>query len=304
MPFKLEKKLSSSTFACMRYLLLAMTVYACSSPNREIDIQGHRGARGLMPENTIPAFLYAVDLGVTTLELDLVVSKDGELVVSHEPYFSHEMCADSIGQRIASDTLYNIYQMTYEEVSQFDCGSLEHPRFPNQQKMKIGKPLFKDMISAVEDHLVKNRLPKVNYNIELKTNAATDNIYHPTPEEFSELVYEEVSVLKIWNRVNIQSFDFRTLQYFRQKYPNVKLALLIENELRWEQNTDSLGFVPDIYSCYYELLSQEIVKNLQKEGLAVIPWTVNNTKDMEQLIEWGVDGIITDYPDRTVELLK
>lgn len=288
----------------MKYFLLAITICACSGQKQKIDIQGHRGARGLMPENTIAAFLHAVELGVTTLELDLVVSKDGKLIVSHEPYFSHEMCADPQGARIASDTLYNIYQMTYEEIARFDCGSIEHPRFPDQEKMKVGKPLLSEVVQVVESYLGDNNLPAINYNIELKTKEETDDIYHPSPAAFSDLVYQKITDLNIWDRVNIQSFDFRTLQYFHEKYPEVQLAVLVEGEQDFEKNIERLGFTPEIYSCYYQLISQEIVKKLQNEGLAVIPWTVNDTKDMQELISWGVDGIITDYPDRAIELLK
>jgi glycerophosphoryl diester phosphodiesterase len=99
--------------------------------------------------------------------------------------------------------------------------------------------------------------------------------------------------------VTIQSFDFRVLQVFRKKYPHVKLAALVENQKSWEENIKALGFTPDIYSCYYELLTKDIVLALQKKKMKVIPWTVNERADMDRLLDWGVDGLITDYPNRT-----
>lgn len=284
------------------FLIIIMSA-SCSSPTK-LDIQGHRGARGLMPENTLPAFLKAVDLGVTTLEMDLSVTGTGELIVSHEPYFSHEFCADTLGARIASDTLFNIYKMSYDDVKKFDCGSLSHPRFPDQEKFPIHKPLFVEVIDQVEEYIANNNLPNVAYNIELKTRLGFDDIYHPAPPEFSDKVYQTLDSHQIWDRITIQSFDFRTLKYFNEAYPKVNLALLIENQLPWKENIDSLGFTPDIYSCDYSLLSRENIEELKKSGMLVIPWTVNDTNDMQQLIDWGVDGLITDYPDRAIALVN
>ena len=284
--------------------LLILTI-GCSPPEqkKQLDIQGHRGARGLAPENTLEAFMLAAKMGVKTLELDLVVSKDGQLVVSHEPYFSPEFCLDSLGNEIHKDSVINIYELNYSQISRFDCGSRINPRFPEQEKIRTVKPLLKDVFYKVEEYVLFNREP-IYYNIELKTRAETDKVFHPTPKEFSDLVYDVVTDFNIWDKVNIQSFDFRTLQYFNTTYPDVKLALLIENELPWKQNTDSLGFVPDIYSCYFKLLNESTVGEIQQEGMKVIPWTVNEMKDLKQMLELEVDGIITDYPDRALSLIK
>lgn len=286
-------------------LLLGVVLVACTVTEREmnnIDIQGHRGARGLAPENSVPAFLMATRMGVTTLELDLVVSKDGRLVVSHEPYFSSVFCLDPKGSTIPSDSVINIYQMTYEEIEQYDCGSKGNPNFPDQQLLTAPKPLLENVIEAVESEVETLGRASIYYNIELKTTKETDTTFHPVPAEFSDLVYEALSKKGILGRVTIQSFDFRTLQYFHKKYPEVRLALLIENELSWEENIDSLGFTPHIYSCYYPLLSKEIVSAIKAAGMKVIPWTINDVAEMEKQLEWEVDGIITDYPDRALTL--
>ncbi|MEM7298510.1 MAG: glycerophosphodiester phosphodiesterase family protein [Bacteroidota bacterium] len=257
-----------------------------------------------MPENSIPAFLLATEIGVTTLELDLSVSKDRKLVVSHEPYFSPSFCLDSNGIQIPDDSIINIYSLVYDEIEKFDCGTKQNSRFPNQQSIKVSKPLLKDVIDTVENYTVENKLDPVFYNIELKTQLQTDDVFHPTPQIFSDLVFKAIEMKGIMKRVIIQSFDFRTLQYFNQKYPEIKLALLIENDLSWRSNIDSLGFTPDVYSCYYELLSRERIKEIQEAGMQVIPWTVNETSDMKELFEWKIDGIISDYPDRALELIK
>lgn len=278
------------------FILFAM---ACETKTT-FDLQGHRGCRGLMPENTIPAFLHALDHGVTTLELDLAVSADGQLVVSHEPYMSAEICLDPAGQEMTDSAAlsYNLYRMTYDSISQWDCGSKAHPRFPQQRKMKVRKPLLTEVIDTVEMYLKSKGLPPVGYNIELKSMSGYDDVYHPAPAVFSDMVYMVVGSRLDWSRVTIQSFDFRVLQYFHERYPQVTLALLIENERPFQNNLDSLGFRPAIYSCYFELLSQPVIDSLHQMGIRVIPWTVNEPADMQRLVGWGVDGLITDYPDR------
>lgn len=291
------------------FILMIVTLLSCQNSNeakKAFDLQGHRGCRGLYPENSIPGFIHAVDLGVTTLELDLGVTGDGELLVTHEPYMSATICMDSSGVEIADsvERSYNIYKMSYAEIQQFDCGSQVHPRFPEQRKMPVSKPLLSDVLSEVSKHIEAERMEPVNYNIEIKSSEKSDSIYHPSPAGFSDLVYNALNGKVDWSRVNIQSFDFRILQYFHETYPDVRLALLIENELPYQDNLDSLGFTPDIYSCYFKLLSRESITSLQQQGVAVIPWTVNETEDMQQLMDWGVDGLITDYPDRYNSIIE
>jgi glycerophosphoryl diester phosphodiesterase len=289
-----------------RICLLLLIIYSCAPVEEDprLDVQGHRGARGLYPENSIPGFIKALEIGVTTLELDLCMTGDGKIIVSHEPYFSPDFCTYPSGNAISKDTLINMYQMTYEEIAQFDCGSIPHPRFPQQQKMRVAKPLLSDVFDEVESYLEIKKLTPVFYNIELKTRRETDTLFHPLPEDFSKEVFELVSKKGLWNRVNIQSFDFRTLQFFREEYPEVRLALLIENRLSWQQNIDSLGFTPEIYSCYYRLLSPSIVKELQDAGMQVIPWTVNEERAIKEVLDWGVNGIISDYPNRVLKIVN
>ncbi len=289
--------------AIYKFLILFLSI-SLGLRAQDIDIQGHRGARGIMPENTIPAFLYALDQGVTTLELDVVVSKDHQIIVSHEPWLSHEICLDTTGNLISKnrEKELNLYEMSYTEIREYDCGSKGNSRFTDQTKMKTVKPLLVDVIKAVERHVKGVTLYEVNYNIEIKSTLGGDGVFHPEYKEFSDLVFKLIDQYLPWERVIIQSFDFRALKYWNEQYPDVKLAVLIENLKSPKTNLKELGFTPEIYSPYFKLLSKSKVSEIKKLGMQVIPWTVNNKEDMKKLVSWKVDGLITDYPNRANEL--
>ncbi|MCH2213935.1 MAG: glycerophosphodiester phosphodiesterase [Flavobacteriales bacterium] len=273
-----------------------------STPQKPIDYQGHRGCRGLLPENTIPAFKKALDLGVQTLEMDVVITKDKKVLLSHEPWFSHEIALDPEGEPIElkNERSHLIYQMTFEETQNYDVGLRSHSRFPEQEKMKVTKPLLSEVIQMAEKHSGQTSRELPFYNIETKTKQEGDNLLHPEPEEFVDLLAEVIQEEGITQRAIIQSFDVRTLQVAKQKYPHIKLALLIENDDPPEENLESLGFTPDIYSPDYTLVDEELISYAREKSMAIIPWTINETSEMESLIELGVDGIITDYPDRVL----
>lgn len=270
------------------------------------DIQGHRGARGLRPENTIPAFLLALDSGVTTLELDLAITKDQKVMVSHEPWMSASICKTPEGSAFDSkdERKYNIYKMTYDQVRHWDCGSKGNNSFPQQQKMTTSKPLLSDVIVAAENHIKSYTRYEVDYNIELKSSPEGDNKFHPSPQVFSDLVYKLIDEYLPWDRVVIQCFDFRVLRYWHEKYPDVRLSAVVDNKKTIEENLDDLGFMPSIYSPYYKLLTKEDVKWLHDKKIRVIPWTVNETNDMLSLKGMNVDGFITDYPDRAAKFKR
>ena len=300
----------------MRSLLIFIILSVCiqcgqqstsdvSDEGGSLDLQGHRGMRGLFPENSILGFLKALELGVNTLELDIVMSGDTQLVVSHEPFISSAICQYPGGRQIPKKTEkeLNMYHMTYNEIKVFDCGSLFNNDFLLQEKSRISKPLLTEVLDTVEQvATAKGQL--IHYNIELKSELALEGIYHPEVAVFCEAAYQAINNQVDWPRITIQSFDFRILRYFNKHYPEVQLALLIENELSWELNIDSLGFKPEIYSCDYALLSAETISELQEINMKVIPWTVNDSIDMRQLIHWGVNGLITDYPNIALQILN
>lgn len=270
------------------------------------DKQGHRGCRGLMPENTIPAFKKAIELGVTTLEMDTVVTKDKKVIISHEPFFNHEITTQPNGQFIAEtdERSFNIYQITYEETKNYDVGLKPHPRFSQQLKIKAHKPTLDEVIDFAESYTKHLKLPAIYYNIETKCLPQTDNLYHPAPIKFVDLLMKVVLSKKVESRVIIQSFDIRTLQYLRFKYPSIKTSLLFEppSNLNFEQQLHVLGFVPSIYSPEYTVVNDDLVKQCKQYGVKLIPWTVNDTDEMQRLKNMGVDGLISDYPNKFREL--
>jgi len=266
---------------------------------QKFDVQGHRGARGIMPENTIPAMIKGLQLGATTLEMDIVISKDRQAVVSQEPYFNHEYSLTPDGKSISlkDEKKYNIFKMDYEEVKKFDVGSKIHPRFPGQQKIKAYKPLLGELIDSVETYVKLNKLAKPDYNIETKLIRKGDVEFQPSPEEFVDIIMEIVKKKKLEKRVIIQSFDMRTLQYLHKKYPKMRTSLGIDEKEDFENNIKDLGFNPTIYSPYSVLVGKNLVDKCHAAGVKIIPWTVNSIKDIEYMMNLGVDGIITDYPN-------
>ncbi|NER16129.1 glycerophosphodiester phosphodiesterase [Spongiivirga citrea] len=267
-----------------------------------IDVQGHRGCRGILPENTIPAFKKAIELGVTTLELDLAVSKDHQLVVSHEPFMNHEISIGPNGEEITEENekSFNLYQMNYKEIKRFDVGMKKHLRFPNQQKIKAHKPLLSEIFDLAEDETDETIL----YNIEIKSHPTYDGIFTPKVEEFTKLLINLIRERNLEDRVTVQSFDIRALEITHQMNPKLSTALLVEDNENIDLKLSALSFKPSIISPYYGLLSEKKVELLQDERLQVIPWTANDTTTMKTLLKFKVDGIITDYPDRLINLLE
>lgn len=273
---------------------------------RSVDVQGHRGARGLMPENTIPAMIEAVRLGVTTLELDVVITADQQVLLSHEPWMNADICLDANGQELSGSKgkQINIYTLTYDEIITYDCGSKGNSRYPEQQKIPVHKPLLADVFQAVERYTKEHKLAPVQYNIEIKSTAASDGKQHPEPERFADLVLAEVAKAGLYSRTTIQSFDMRPLQYLNSKNAPVKMALLVESQTNYEAAIRELGFIPTIYSPNYRLVNKKLMAYAAQIGMKVIPWTVNDTDDMRRMLDFGVDGIITDYPNRMLNLLR
>lgn len=274
------------------------------------DLQGHRGARGLLPENTIPAFERALDLGVTTLELDAVVAADGEVVVSHEAWMSAEICAHPDGRPVApeeAETLL-IYTMPYSEVARYDCGRRGNPRFPEQQALPAAKPRLADVIAHAEAHARATGRPLPFYNVETKSQPRWDGLRHPDPDTFARRVVDVLRDGGVLERSTLQSFDVRTLRAARAYAPGLGLVLLVDADAAnlpgdtFAQHLDALGFVPQGYSPHFSRVSAALVREAHARGVKVIPWTVNEVDDMARLVALGVDGLITDYPDRFAAL--
>ena len=265
-----------------------------------MDIHGHRGCRGLHPENSLPAFKKALDLKLSTLELDVVISKDHKVVVSHEPFMNHEIALDPSGNNIPQhdEKSFNLYAMTYDTIKSYDCGSKTHERFPFQKNEKVYKPLLTQVIDLAEERSHQ----KIRYNIEIKSMPEYDDVYSPKVSVFVDLVIEIIENQGIHDRVTLQSFDLRALEFINKKKLGVRIALLIDKTERMDSKLKKLSFQPDIISPHFKLLTREIVLEYQNRGFQVIPWTVNKRADIVSMLRFNVDGIISDFPDRVLML--
>ncbi|TNE72963.1 glycerophosphodiester phosphodiesterase [bacterium] len=289
-----------------RFLLISVIVYGCSDSKSTFDIQGHRGTRGLAPENTIPAFKLAVDHGSTTLELDVAVSKDGQLVISHEPWFNPVFTTKPDGTALDSteEKKYLFYQMNYDEISAFDVGLRTNPKFPEQQSIPSAKPLFKEMVQQIDAYTKKKGLKSVRYNIEIKSSKSWYGELVPQPDEFAKLTIAAIYELGIAKRCNVQSFDLEILRQMRAQDPSIRLDVLNGGGESLESLTEKLGFTPYSWNPYFTNVNDSVLAHAHQLGMTVIPWTVNEKKDMENLLIMGVDGIITDYPNRLSSILS
>lgn len=295
--------------------VIVFLVFSCTVAKKQptnmaaaiaFDTQGHRGCRGLMPENTIPAMLKALDLGVTTLEMDAVITKDSQVILSHEPFFNHEISTGPDGMPIseATEKQHNIFLLNYAAVQRYDVGLAKHPRFPRQEKIAAVKPLLAQVIDAADAHARKTNRALPFYNIETKSQASTDNQFHPEPGRFVELLMQVIRQKKIEQRVIIQSFDVRTLQYLHQHYPQIATAYLVERPSlnSMDAQINKLGFKPTIFSPEHRLVTTAMINYCRENKIKLIPWTVNELSTMQKLKDMGVDGIISDYPDLFAQL--
>jgi glycerophosphoryl diester phosphodiesterase len=299
-------------------LLLAC---ALAAPVHAFDVQGHRGARGLAPENTLAAFRTALALGVDTLETDLAVTRDGVVVISHNPRLNPDITRDAEGRFLTAEGP-PIHALTLNELARYDVGRLNPQtkyatQFPDQ-KAHDGERM--PTLQALFD-LVKASGRPVGLNIETKLDPGRPDDA-PPPEEFARRVVDAVRASGLGARVTIQSFDWRTLIEVKRLAPELRTACLTQETQNsnnvasrdgraspWTAGLDLRsvdGSVPrlvkaagcDIWSPFFRNATPARIDEAHALGLAVLPWTVNDVADMERLIDAGVDGLISDYPDR------
>jgi glycerophosphoryl diester phosphodiesterase len=266
--------------------------------------EGHRGTRGLMPENTIQAMRKAVDLDVNTVEVDVVFSKDMKVVISHDFYFHQDITTTPEGKTLTAKEAQSLllYNMTYDSIKKYDVGMKPYAEYPKQQKIPAYKPLLGELVDST-DWYAKQKGRPVMYNIELKIYAANDGTRHPPVEEFVDRVMEVVKDRKLEQRSYLQSFDVRPLQVLHKKYPSIVTALLTSDKVKtFEEQLNLLGYQPQMWSPHFSLVTPELVSKCHNKGIKLIPWTVNTLEDMKRLKAMGVDGIITDYPDLFAQL--
>lgn len=265
--------------------------------------EGHRGARGLMPENTTASMIRAIEEGANFIELDIQISKDNQVMVAHDPYINPTYSTHPENVEFAARD-FILYDMNYSEIKKYDVGQKFHPGFPEQEKVAVHIPLLGEMIDSIEQYTRGNKLPEVIYNIEIKADPSKDGIYQPKPEDLIGLVMEVIRTKDLGtHRYYIQSFDVRQIQEVHKNYPKVVTGFLTGNSERsFEENLAEIGYIPQIYSPSFKLVTPELIHAAHEKGMKLVPWTVNEQADMQRLMALGVDGIITDYPNLLEEL--
>lgn len=311
-----------------RDTLLALTLLMTAGAGHALDLQGHRGARGLLPENTLAGFERALALGVTTLEMDLALTADGHVVISHDPRLNPAITRGPDGRWIEAP-LPVINRMSLGELAAFDVGRMD-PASPYAERFPQQEPVDGARIPTLVEALALG--PRaggepVHLNIETKLSPL-DPAVTPAPEAFAKAVVDTVRAAGAAGRVTVQSFDWRTLRHVQTVAPEIPTAYLTARQ-GWLDNVqagkpgaspwtggldvdDFGGSVPrlvhasggHIWSPYFRELDAAQLEEAKSLGLRVIVWTVNEVPDMHHLISLGVDGIITDYPDRLREIVR
>lgn len=275
----------------------------CGKERSAFDVQGHRGARAVWPENSLPGFVYAAELGVTTLELDVVVTAAGEVVVSHEPWLNADICTGPDGEPLEADERRSLYPMPLDELQRCDCGSNGHARFPKQQSVRTFKPTLAEVVHAVAGAPRPEGRGPVAFNIEIKHEADWVGVHAPSVEVAVDRVLAAIRQAGIAGRTTVQSFSAPVLEAVHAADAGVRTAWLMEDERTVEQALGLLTFQPDIYSPYHGLLTEAEVARARALGLTVVPWTVNEAPRMAELVGWGVDGLISDDPALLLQVI-
>ncbi len=286
----------SQGFLSIIFLLVnvQLGLSASTVPKRVVQIHGHRGSRGTHPENTLPAFEEAMSIPADFIELDTVLSKDGILIVSHDPYIDGARCKDPNGKQVTHSIA--ISSLTAEQISKYDCGSTPNPGFP-EQKLVPGTP--KPTLEAVLK-LVQSKSDTIQLNIETKMNQ--DVRRSPDPQMFVEAILTLLKKYNLVERSVLQSFDFRTLTAAKELEPKLRLSALFTSSKRFCEETAKIG--ASIASPAFKLVNEANVKTCHDLGLTLAPYTPNKEDEWDTLIENGVDAIITDYPRKLAEYLE
>jgi glycerophosphoryl diester phosphodiesterase len=279
----------------MRAPFLAM---ALSTAAYAIDLQGHRGARGHAPENTLPGFERALAIGVTTLELDVGVTRDGVVVIHHDRGLNPDLARGPDGQWISLPGPL-IKEVTYQQLQRYDVGRIRPgsdyaKRFPQQ------KPVDGTRIPRLSELFAKTKSLDVRFNIETKLTPDAPNDTLP-PEPFARALIAELRKAGVEKRSTIQSFDWRTLKVVEQEAPEIATAYLTGSKNSDPQKVHAAG--GRIWSPDFQQMNSAKAATARRLGLKVIPWTVNEPADIRRMLELGVDGIISDYPDRVRKAL-
>lgn len=284
------------------FLVFSLALGCTSSDQKNIELIGHRGATGLAPENTIPGFKKALEYDVDAIELDVVITGDEQVLVSHEPWFRHDICLTPEGDSISEDSQEEnlIYEMNYDEIAEYDCGSVQREGFPDQENQQLAKPLLTDVIQEVENHIEQNDLKQVDYKIEIKSNPSwyEEDDMQPEPGEVVEMLHEVLVEEGIIDRVDVFAFNPQVLNELEEIDSSIPRVYLIpQSQTDFEENLSELNSLPDVYAPNYSIVDSNLVEKVRDEDMRLYTWTVNEYEDMVELVNVGVDGIISDYPN-------
>lgn len=267
---------------------LGLAAPLMGSENHRILVHGHRGARARRPENTLPAFRYAIEQGVDVLELDVAVTKDNVPVVSHDPLINATICS-------GPKTGIAIRTLTLPELRQYDCGGKQNPSFATQV------PVPGTTVPTLDEVFDLGRGNAIQFNVETKIFADHPELT-PDPEAFTRLILDLIRKHGIEQRVILQSFDPRTLRVMKKLNPGIRRAALFEKQRDWPEVARE--FEATIFSPEFHLVTQERVAQAHASGIQVVPWTVNKPEDWMRLVDAGVDAIISDDPASLIAWLK
>jgi glycerophosphoryl diester phosphodiesterase len=278
-----------TSMTCFRSLLLLLTLAMTASAATPILVHGHRGARAVFPENTLPAFEYAIREGVDVLELDMSVTKHDVVVVSHDPTLSAPVCTGP-GNHVP------IRSLTLAEVRQYDCGAKQNPAFPKQQ------PVPGTKMPTLDEVFATAKGSRVEFNIETKIQPGKPDLA-PTPEAFVKLVLAVIRKHGLEKRVIVQSFDFRTLHAMHAIAPEIRLSALYSGAPKdFVQIAKEAGST--IVSPVYTLVTPERIAAAHAAGLQVVPWTPNKPEEWKRMVDAKADAIISDDPAALIAYLR
>lgn len=262
----------------------------------KFQIHGHRGYRTKFPENTIEGFREAVRLGVDAIEMDIVVTREKQLLVSHEPWITGEVCLYPSGRSISpeDEARLNIFEMSYEDIRLFDCGSKRHPLFPQQENMLHHKPLLRDVVRILEPYYETHAF---YYNVEIKSQRDWYGDFQPEPSEYADIILYELRKFKLMDHVMIQSFDPAILNYLYRRKKSLPLGLLVEEGEDPEEKYEKLLFAPYTVNVHDSLATPSFFDFVCKKGCKSYIWTVNDARRSLELQDIGAGGVITDDPE-------
>jgi len=280
-------------------ILICAWVATVLSDCLAIEVHGHRGARAVLPENSLAAFEYAIEIGVDVIELDTGVSKDGVIVVHHDQMVNRSLCQTKSGNNV--DENQWIHQLSLAELKDYDCGSRSNSQFPNQT-LVLGTeiPTLREVFELVKN----SSLPQagvVRFNIEAKSREDRP-FAQPSPKEFADKILQLLNEYELQERTILQSFDHRILFEANKLNADLTLSALFgKPPANWLIHATNIG--ANIISPHFRDIDKSDVLHIQNAGFKVIPWTANNAKDWDFLIDLGVDGIITDDPEQLIKYL-